>query len=290
MAITSGANFPGVMRIGDIVTASIQLFRTHFQKYYLTTLQGFLWVMVPDLISRVIRASFPLAESSLFRLAANLILLYFWANYFAGVSVMYRTAFNELISRTEEEKQIRSAVFAKKWSLLWVNIPGLLMFAALGLPLVLVIVLGKALSLPRETQGLLFLGTCVVLGISFVGLLWALTRFSFAYYLLILEDMPSVVQSLKRSWLMTKGSVLRLQAIYSLGLLIVAPFIGLDAFVSHLIHQHISQPWLAIPLGMAETLLIEPIYVALLGIVGVFAYSDLISRREGADLSLPLHR
>jgi hypothetical protein len=282
-------NFPGGMRIGNTITASIQLFRSHFQKYYLTTLKATLWFLVPELASKLISVFFRPPQSSLLIIATALILLYFRANYFAGASVVFRMAFNELISRTEDEKQIQSAIFSKKWSLIWVNLPGLFMVLGFAVLICILFAVGAGFI---ESQGsipnpvLFLIAASIVLIFAFLGFFWALTRYSVAYLLLILEDIPSTSQALKRSWAITKGSVLRLQAIYSLSLLVSAPVIGLDTLITSLIRNYISQPWIAIPLGLLESLLISPVYVVFLGIVGVFAYVDLINRREGADLTL----
>lgn len=276
--------FPMMMSVGDIVTAGFKLCSTNFQKFYLTTFKGVLWFLVPDLVAKILALFFDPLKSGLFALGTNLLLVYFWANYLAGVFMVERLAFNELLEHEESEETVRALVFSKKWSLLWSNIPGTLVF----IPFIVVAAITSFLvlrpsTLPPQEYGLLLAISLIASLLLLILAIWVITRFSFVYIALIIEDFPSVLQALKRSWRLSKKSVWRLQVISTLGLLLASPLIGLSYFASNLIHVYITLPWISIPLELLKFVLITPLYTPFLTTVWVFAYLDLISRREGAD-------
>jgi hypothetical protein len=276
--------FPMMMTIGDIITASFKLYLTNFQKFYWTTLKGMLWFLVPDLASRLLPLFLGSQKSSLFVIGANLLLIYFWANYFAGVLVVERLAFNELLVREESEETVRKAVLSKKWSLLWSIIPGTLVLISF---IVVVAFTGFIIIRPPtshpEAYGFLLAISVIASLLLLSFAIWVITRFSFVYIALIIEDSPSTLQALKRSWALSKKSVLRLQVISTLGLILASPLIGLSYCATYLIHVYITSPWLSVPLELLKFVLIPPLYLPFLNSVWVLAYLDLISRREGAD-------
>lgn len=269
------------LSIGNVVTAGLRIYRSHFKSYFLLALKAYLWVLVP---------------------------VYGWAKLFAIAGLLSRLSFSELVNQPESIEAGSRFVNSRLWQFL---IAVLLMFlVGLGIGVGFIILIGiiSAIFAALSAVGNLAVNAiaaliAIVVTLAFtIGILWLLARFFIVEVPLAIEDDINATSTISRSWELTKGFAWRL-----LGISLVAYLIALPIQIAIQVGSSIIQIILAslssqAPLGSSLVLstlntlisililglilssgaLILPFWQAIKAVV----YYDLRTRREGLGLKL----
>lgn len=265
------------LSVGNVVSAGLRLYRSHFKDYFLLALQAYVWLLVP---------------------------VYGWAKFYAMTALISRLAFGELVNQPENIPSGQRYVNSRLWQFL---LTMLLMFL-LGMGIVFGIVLfsvflgilsgafvGGTGQLGNPTTIALIVLIIVVGILGTVALLWLLTRFYLVDVPLAIEDNVDGVSTIGRSWELTRGYVWRVLLISFIAFLIVLPIQIAVRIITSVI-ETIFRPLLQQGFGIYSLLffvlimvlsfvsgaLIAPFWHSIKAVV----YYDLRSRREGLGLKL----
>ncbi|MEH2415861.1 hypothetical protein [Nostoc sp.] len=258
------------LSIGNVVSAAVQLYRSHLKSYLKLALIAHLWIIVP---------------------------IYGWAKYAAISGLISRLAFRELIYQPESVQTASSHINPRLWSFLrvgfqvgisllvtylWLAIVGGVLGGLLG------VVLGRILGSTR------LIATITLPIVMVVILLFGLTSF---YSRWVVAEVPLAVEenvnggeSVARSWELTKASVLRIQGVVLIAFFVTLPLVFVLNYIPQLFLLKLEQgsiiygivyfiSWIGSLVGGA---LVMPFWQALKAVL----YFDLRSRREGLGLQL----
>lgn len=268
------------LSVGNVISASLRLYRSRFQSYLGLSIKAILWALVP---------------------------IYGWAKSYAIGAQISRLVFSELVNQPESVKNAYSHVNSRMWSLLVTKIiVGLILLATnIGLAILTFIVIFVPTLILSSTSsnntgaGLFLLLLQIVVRLaSLIAQLWIQSRFFIAELPLVIEPEVDSTKTISRSWELTQGFVGRIQLILFVGYLITLPLIGLavtpliliipffvaaskgaqDSIVS-LIFLGVIILLILVALAIIVTL---PFWQSIKAII----YYDLRSRREGLGLQL----
>lgn len=262
---------------GNVVTAAIQLFRSHFQQYTKLTLRAYLWVLVP---------------------------IYGWAKFLMISAMISRLAFGDLIGKPESEAEARAQLEDKKWEFLGlailVGIITFLVFIVFYIALIVFFLIGIGFVSVLGQENLILIGLMILLGIFAVfifiaALTWIFSRLIIAELPLAIETPMDVSNSIKRSWNLTKGYVLRLQGIILIAFLITLPLqivvqalaFAAQIFLGRFMDEESATFALAsfvisYIIGIGSSLFVVPFWQAVKAVI----YYDVRSRSEGLGIEI----
>ena len=266
------------LSVGNVVSAGLRIYNSHLKTYTQLSLYAALWSLVP---------------------------VYGWAKAAAISGLISRLAFGEVINRPERVDTAQSQVNSRLWTfLLSAILVGLIVFGTfLGLYISLIMVgvfsvglIGVAFG---QQSSVAIISSIVLFTVLFLLFLFALTwiysRFMFAELPIAIEENVNASQSVNRSWELTKGFVLRIQAILGVAILITLPIYILTQVLAAVIQQSLanvlvrgSATYIVVSyivgyvLGLIINIWILPFWQAIKAVI----YYDLRSRREGLDLRL----
>ncbi len=302
---TSGG--PIKLSVGDVITASLRIYRDHFKPYLLVSLQGYLWLLPAGVITAGVVAVLAALERAVNEIAlagmivaAIAFLLVPWGyclgKLVALQGVLARLVFFEVGEQPETVAAAKIQLMPRFWRFLWISLLSSLIFFLFFIP----IGLGYGILIGffawnfaggdptiAATIALILLMIAWTF-ISFYIYIWAFARLALVDVCLAMEPTLSPTKAIGRSWALTKGYVLSLQLIFFLAFLITLP---LSAFTNigtmGTVILGIDQTWgslIDIPLGLIVSILIVPFWQAIKALV----YYDLRTRKEGLNLSLDL--
>jgi hypothetical protein len=265
------------LSVGNVVTAAIQLFRSHFKQYLGLTLKSYLWVLVP---------------------------LYGWAKFLMIHAMISRLAFGDLIGRPESEKEARSQLEDKKWGFLGLAfLVGLIsggVVIAFYFALIILVLIGVAIVAVVGQDNIAVLVILGILGvlafaIFIVAMTWFYSRLMISELPFAIESVSNAASSVGRSWELTKGYVLRIQGIVIVAFLMTLPLQIITqalAFIFQIFLARFfsedSAAFLAISLlgsyfiGAASSLFVVPFWQSIKAVI----YYDVRNRTEGLDLEI----
>ena len=266
------------LSVGNVVSAGLRIYNSHLKTYTQLSLYAALWSLVP---------------------------VYGWAKAAAISGLISRLAFGEIVGRPERVDTAQSQVNSRLWTfLLSAILVGLIVFGTfLGLYISLIIVGVFSVGLIGVTFGqqssvaiILSIVLFIVLFLLFLfAITWIYSRFMFAELPIAIEENVNASQSVNRSWELTKGFVLRIQAILTVAILITLPIYILTQVLAIVIQQSLANVLLrgstayivvsnivGYVLGLIINIWILPFWQAMKAVI----YYDLRSRREGLDLRL----
>jgi hypothetical protein len=262
---------------GNVVTAAIQLFRSHFQQYIKLTLRSYLWLLVP---------------------------IYGWAKFLMISAMISRLAFGDLIGRPESEAEARAQLEDKKWEFLGlailVGIISFFVFFAFYIILIVLILIGVGFVAVAGEDNLVLIGIMIVLAVlvffMFIAVLtWFFSRLIITELPLAIETPMDVSNSIKRSWNLTKSYVLRLQGILVVAFLITLPLqiitqtlaIGAQILLGRFMDEDseiftLLSFLLGYVIGIVSGVLVTPFWQAVKAVI----YYDVRSRSEGLGIEI----
>ena len=266
----SSAIQTGPLSVGNVVSASLQIYRDHFKSYFGLALVGYLWLLVP---------------------------IYGWAKYSAISALISRLAFAEVSEHPETVSDARREVDHRMWSFFCAGILTSLIFLAVYLAGAIgITVLGLGAAAISQ-QNYLIIGALVAVAvIAFLIIYIRIVSQLFIVELpLAIENNLTASSAISRSWELTKGSVGRIVWIVFVGGLVSIP---VSAFIQTVLA--IVQPILIALLG-AESGAFVSVYIILVVALSILSgalvnpfwqamkaiiYYDLRSRKEGLGLQM----
>jgi len=265
---------PGQMQplsIGNVVSAAVQLYRSHLKTYLILAAIAHLWVLVP---------------------------IYGWAKYAAISGLISRLAFGELIYKPEGVKTASSHINPRLWSFLRVGFQvGIsLLVIYLGLAIVggvLAGLIGVALGGILGASGVIVattLAIIVMVAIVLLGITWFYSRWIVAEVPLAVEENTNGGESVARSWELTKASVFRIQGIVLVSFIVTLPLVFVLNYIPSLFLLKLEPGsaiysivyFISLIGSLIGGILVMPFWQALKAVL----YLDLRSRREGLGLQL----
>ncbi|MEG4291754.1 DUF975 domain-containing protein [Microcoleus sp. C2C3] len=266
----SSSGQTGPLSVGNVVSASLRIYRDHFKSYFGLAFVASLWLLVP---------------------------IYGWAKYSAISALISRLAFGEVREKPETVSDARRQVNPRMWSFLWAGILTFLIFFGVSL------VGGIAMAILAGGAGAIF-GQNYVIIVAF--LVVAVIAFLIIYIRIIsrllIVELPLAIENnigatsaIGRSWELTKGSVGRIQWIVFVGILVSLPITIVVQILTTIVQsvlRAVLEPesgmfylvyfLLILPLSFASGALVTPFWQAMKAII----YYDLRSRKEGLGLQM----
>lgn len=302
------------LNVGNVVSAAVLIYRSHFKSYFSIALIATLWVLLPIL------TLIPILPGLLFTYSTNqlplfllllvpiwlLLLVYCTAKYIVNSVLIARLAFGELITRPENVNTARGYVNPRMWLFVLATLLTSLIVVGIEFAVFMVIFFsgvtlgvfgaGAAVRNPGIIAILVLLGivsfiACLVL-VSWLGMRFCLLELPIA-----IENNVGPVAAISRSWELTKGYVWQIFLVYIVAYLVSLPIVIITRLVTSIItnitpsisSSNSSAVTLIVPLflisaaiGLLSNVLILPFWQ----IVKAIIYYDLRSRREGFGLQL----
>ena len=225
MAANNGSPEPTQpLSVDKVITAGVQLYRSHFQDYFLLALKAYLWLLVP---------------------------IYGWAKFYALTALISRLAFGELVNQPESISSGQRFVNSRLWQFflamvllclvfMGVSIGAGIIFATLALLSGLLIQPGNLAAFAFFSLIGLVIGIVVMLAVS-----WTLTRLYLVEVVLAVEKNVDSVSAISRTWQLTEGYAWRIVLIYFVWLLMNIPVqIALQILFSMISVFLPSLPWM----------------------------------------------
>lgn len=266
------------LSIGNVVSAGIRLYRSHFKQYLSLTLQSFLWFFIP---------------------------VYGWAKAHTINAMISRLAFAELINQPESEKDCRNELNSRIWNflvtqiLVWLTLVGVNIVISLLQNLIIGVANQPSISNPIVS----FLVVMVVQLAGYIAYLWFYARVFVPELPVAVENTLDAGQAIARSWELTKGHGWRLQAIIFVASLITMPLVVIASIpiiiaMMSIFTIIVTNPdaitnpaaWnsffisliIGIILMSLASAIMNPFWQAIKAVI----YYDLRARREGLGLKL----
>jgi hypothetical protein len=274
------------LSIGNVVTVSLNLYRSHLKLYFKLALSAHLWFLVP---------------------------IYGWAKFFTIAALISRLGFDDLSGQSESINSVRSQLNRRMWHFLLTGIL-VVILSLLGMLILLIlfsIIGGLLYALLSSVLGISQVGgadqlfknwlyTGIVLPIAIVIYLspvWFYSRFFITDLPLSVEREMSFLKAIKRSRELTKSFRRRLLVIILLAFLITLPILiiiwygfgRLLALISYNLlrfyiqNSNVRLTLLLIILSLVIGVIIMPFWQSIKAAV----YYDIRCRRESWDLKLP---
>ncbi len=295
---------PTTLNVGDVITASLSIYRYNFKTYYFIALStiaklAIFWIFLVLIIYLIYQpVSFENILNILPILVPSVIVLaiYSLVILLAMQGLLSRLAYGEIRQQPESVKDARRYIKGRKWvffrAAILMSILSLLCF--LGLTLVLVPIIWF-LSLIIPSQGFISF-------IFFISLLAYLLLFYRLYIISSLMAMPiaveneiNAIKAIERTWKLTKGFILRLLVIFVVGSIIIFVFtfaVNIVFSILNNIFQIILRSNLTLLIifnllvSLPISILIQTISIPFEPILRAVIYYDLRSRKEGIGLNL----
>ncbi|MBD1813034.1 hypothetical protein NDA07_04265 [Microcoleus vaginatus DQ-U2] len=266
----SSSGQTGPLSVGNVVSASLRIYRDHFKSYFGLALVAYLWLLVP---------------------------IYGWAKYSASAALISRLAFGEVREKPETVSDARREVNPRMWSFLWAGILTFLIFLGVSLVggLAMGILAGGAAAIFR--QNYVISGALVVVAVIAFLIIYIriISRLLIVELPLAIENNIDGSSAISRSWELTKGSVGRIQWIVFVAFLISLPIY----IVSNLLSVLVQNVLIAL-LGSGSSLFSLVSIILIVGqgigfgaliipfwqVIKAIIYYDLRSRKEGLGLQM----
>ena len=299
----------GPLSVGNVVSAALRLYKDHFKPYLGVAFRGTLWSVLPFFV-----LFFPLVIGALlyqvnaiiaviFGIVAIIAWLFFWGNciakYLTHLAVLSRLSYQTLINQPETVKQAHQQMIPKQWHFLIVQV--------LTAVLVFLITI-----IPNRLLALTFENTASTLGIfmNLIGefvywgiYLWTTSRFFIPEVPLAIENDITNIDSIRRSWDLSKGFAWKIATIILVANLATLPIYilaGIPLVIGFFATAPLwtqsydlsSLPYLG---GIAFLALLAAILIfVFLNVLAIpfwqslkaVIYYDLRSRKEGIGLEL----
>ena len=228
------------LSIGKIVGASLRIYRDRFFTYFRLAFQAYLWLVVP---------------------------IFGWAK-FAAISGQISRLVWSVVERPETVHEAFRHTDPRKWAFLLAGfLTGLIMLVtlileSLSLGVILALFGGAIYTFLGQTPAdFAFVVFSMIASIAFLFVyLWIFSRLSLVELSIALMNGVSAQSAIKKSWQLTRGSVLRLQGVFIVAFLLTLPLYLIVNLLSNL-----GQIFLVVWLPQDSALFIG-LYLLLLGL------------------------
>jgi hypothetical protein len=267
----SSSGQTGPLSVGNVVSASLRIYRDHFKSYFGLAFVANLWLLAP---------------------------IIGWAKYSAIAALISRLAFGEVREMPETVSDARREVNPRKWSFLWAGILTFLIYIGVSLVggIAMAILGGGAAAIFGQNSPIVAVLLVVVAVIAFfIIYIRLLSRLLIVELPLAIENNIGASSAIARSWELTKGSVGRIQWIVFVGILVSLPITIVVQILATILQVVLSAVLgeksgifylvyylLTLPLSLGSSALVTPFWQAMKAII----YYDLRSRKEGLGLQM----
>ena len=268
----SSAIQTGPLSVGNVVSASLRIYRDRFKSYFGLAFVASLWLLVP---------------------------IYGWAKYSAMLGLISRLAFGEVSENPETVSDARREVNPRMWSFLGAGILTFLIYlgVSLGGGIALGILAGVATASLGQNGTIISVLLTVVAVIAFLIIyLRIVSRLLVVEVPLAVENNQTASSAISRSWELTQGSVGRIQWIVFVAILVSLPLTTiipgiLGAIVGGILTAFLDPTsslflivsnLLTLPVSFGCGALVTPFWQAIKAVV----YYDVRSRKEGLGLQI----
>jgi len=261
----------GPLSVGNVVSASLRIYRDHFKSYFGLALVASLWVLVP---------------------------IYGWAKYSAIAALISRLAFGEVRENPETVSDARREVNPRMWSFLWAGVLTFLIFfwgSVVGGIAMAILAAGAGAILGQNSPIVAVLLVVVTVIAFLIIYIRIFSRLLIVELPLAIENNIGASSAIGRSWELTKGSVGRIQWIVFVGILVSLPITFVVQILSSIVESVLKAVLgaesgifllvyflLILLLSLASGALVTPFWQAMKAII----YYDLRSRKEGLGLQM----
>jgi hypothetical protein len=266
----SSSGQTGPLSVGNVVSASLRIYRDNFKLYFGWALVASLWLFVP---------------------------IYGWAKYSAISALISRLAFGEVREKPETVSDARREVNPRMWRFLWAGILTFLIFfgASLVGGIAMAILAGGAGAI--FGQNYVFIAAFLVVAVIAFLIIYIriISRLLIVELPLAIENNIGASSAIARSWKLSKGSVGRIVWIFIVGVLVSLPITIVLQILSWSVQSVLTAVLgaksgmfflvyylLILPLSFVSNALVTPFWQAIKAII----YYDLRSRKEGLGLQL----
>jgi hypothetical protein len=285
----SSSGQTGPLSVGNVVSASLRIYRDNFKLYFGLALVGSLWLLVP---------------------------IYGWVKYSAISALISRLAFAEVREKPETVSDARREVNPRRWRFFWAGILTFLIYigvyvavtVAVTIAMLIVVyvagtiaaeILGEeaVVAIIQQNSPIVAVLLVVVAVIAFLIIyIRIISRLIIVELPLASENNIGATSAIGRSWELSKGSVGRILWIFIVAFLVSLPlgivgqiltgivrrvvFSGLfpKSGLFYLVYYLLIWP----PLSVGGGPLVSPFWQAMKAII----YYDLRSRKEGLGLQI----
>jgi len=267
----SSSGQTGPLSVGNVVSASLRIYRDHFKSYFGLAFVASLWLFVPVIG---------------------------WAKYSAISALISRLAFGEVSEKPETVSDARREVEPRKWSLLWAGILTFLIYIGVSLVggIAMAILGGGAGAIFGQNSPIVAVLLVVVAVIAFLIIyLRIISRLLIVELPLAMENNIGATSAIGRSWELTKGSVGRIQWIVFVGILVTLPITIVVQILSSIVQSvlmgvlgaesgifYLLNLLMIVLLSFGSGAIVTPFWQAMKAII----YYDLRSRKEGLGLQI----
>lgn len=267
----SSSGQTGPLSVGNVVSASLRIYRDHFKSYLGLALVASLWLFVP---------------------------IYGWAKYSAILGLISRLAFGEVREKPETVSDARREVNPRMWSFLGAGILTFLIYIGVyvaGSIAIAILAAGAAAIFGQNSvaiAALLVVVTVIALLIIYIRII---SRLLIVELPVAIENNIGATSAIGRSWELTKGSVGRIQWIVFVGILVSLPITIVVQILSLIVQSVLTAVLgaesgifflvyylLILLLSFGSGALVTPFWQAMKAII----YYDLRSRKEGLGLQM----
>jgi hypothetical protein len=267
----SSSGQTGPLSVGNVVSASLRIYRDHFKSYFGLAFVASLWSLVP---------------------------IYGWAKYSAILALISRLAFGEVREKPETVSDARREVNPRMWRFLWAGILTFLIY--IGVSLVGGIAMGilavGAGAIFGQNSPIVAVLLVVVTVIAFLIIyIRIVSRLLIVELPLAMENNIGASSAIGRSWELTKGSVGRIQWIVFVAILVSLPITIVVQILAAIVQTGLRAVLgpesgifflvyyiLILPVSLGSSALLTPFWQAMKAII----YYDLRSRKEGLGLQI----
>ena len=261
----------GPLSVGNVVSASLRIYRDHFKSYFRLALVAYLWLLLP---------------------------IYGWAKYSAISALISRLAFGEVREKPETVSDAHREVNPRMWSFLGAGILTSLIYIGVYVAgsIAIAILAGGAAAIFGQNSvaiaALLVVVTVIALLIIYIRII---SRLLIVELPLAIENNIGATSAISRSWELTKGSVGRIQWIVFVGILVSLPITIVVQILSVIVQSVLTAVLgaesptfflvyylLILLLSLGSGALVTPFWQAMKAII----YYDLRSRKEGLGLQM----
>jgi hypothetical protein len=309
----SAADPVGTLTVGNVISASVTLYKSNFKRYFLVSLRATAWAVAMVLAALVLTVIggilYGVTNSVLVAVPLAVIgigvALYCLARYSTDRAVIARLAYQELIDRPETISTATQALIPRSWGFLrlaWLLGLCIFLVAFIGY-ILLAIGIGTCIGIIgvlklTSNPVAIVMAAIVTIGLILLFIFTIVRYYSYWFIAelpLAIEPTNSASFSMRRSRELSRSTVRRVQVIIAIALLITLPISTLGNAPS-LIGQFMATPALSPDtatqsmgnilmfggffVGVACELIVVPFWQAIKAVI----YYDLRNRREGSDL------
>ena len=284
----SSSGQTGPLSVGNVVSASLRIYRDNFKLYFGLALVASLWLFVP---------------------------IYGWAKYSAISALISRLAFGEVREKPETVSDARREVNRRMWRFFWAGILTFLIYIGLYVAVTVAVTIAMVIGvyvagtiateiLAEEAVAAIIQQNAPIVAVLlvvvaviafFIIYIRIISRLLIVELPLAIENNIGATSAIGRSWKLSKGSVGRIVWIFIVAFLVSLPMAIVGQILTGIVRRvffsglfakagifYLVYYPLILALSFGSGAIVTPFWQAMKAII----YYDLRSRKEGLGLQI----